>query len=159
MPKKSKKLRQLAMMSKMPTTLVWRDASEADTLLSIKKMIPKKLIATPPALRKVMGSFKTKAAINIVRIGEMALTMEQSMGVISGMAIRKVICVRKKPNTEAKNIFTKSFRSTFWPGVNKEMSQKSIPAPIERRQKRAIGDMRWLLVRSLQTMMLMPKIE
>lgn len=122
-------------------------------------MIPKKLMATPPALRKVMGSFKAKAAMNIVRMGEMALTMEQSMGVMSGIAIRKVICVRKNPRTEAKKIFTKSLRSTFSPEVNREMSQKSNPAPMERKQKSAMGEMRWLLVRSLQTMMLMPKME
>ena len=122
-------------------------------------MIPKKLMATPPALRKVMGSFKAKAAMNIVRMGEMALTMEQSMGVMSGMAIRKVICVRKKPSTDAKNIFTKSFRSTGPPGVNREIIQQSNPAPMERKQKSAMGEIRWLLVKSLQTMMLMPKME
>jgi hypothetical protein len=68
-------------------------------------MIPKKLSATPPAFLIVMGSFRAKAAMNIVRIGEMALTMEQSIGVMSGIAIRKVICVRKNPRTDAPNIF------------------------------------------------------
>ena len=38
------------------------------------------------------------------------------------------------------------------------MNQKRDPAPMERMQNRAIGLMRRLLVRSLQTMMLMPKM-
>ena len=38
------------------------------------------------------------------------------------------------------------------------MSQKRAPAPMERMQNRAIGLMSRLLVRSLQTMMLMPKM-
>jgi hypothetical protein len=38
------------------------------------------------------------------------------------------------------------------------MSQKSEPAPKERKQNKAIGEMSRLLVKSLQTMMLMPKM-
>ena len=104
--------------------------------------MPKKLSITPPILRKVIGSFKAKAAMNIVKIGEMELTIEQSIGVISGIAIKKVICVRKKPRTEAMNIFIRSFGFTFSIGRNSEINQNSNPAPIERKQKSAMGEMR-----------------
>lgn len=139
--------------------MVCLESSDTLTLLRIKKMIPKKLSATPPALRSVIGSFSAKAAMNIVKMGEMALTMEQSIGVMSGIAIKKVICVRKNPRTEAKNIFTKSFFSTCSLGRNREISQKSAPAPMERRQKSAMGEMRCPLVKSLHTIMFIPKME
>ena len=147
------------MMRRIPCRVVCLESSDTLTLFSIKKIIPKKLSATPPALRKVIGSFSANAAINIVKMGEMALTMEQSIGVMSGIAIKKVICVRKNPRTEAKNIFIKSFFSTCSLGKNREISQKSDPAPIERRQKSAMGEMRCPLVKSLHTMMFIPKME
>ena len=81
------------------------------------------------------------------------------MGVIWEIAIRKVICARKKPSTEAAKIFGRSRLSTASFGINSEMSQKSVPAPNERNVKRASGEIVLLDVKSLQTMMLSPKIR
>jgi len=81
------------------------------------------------------------------------------MGVIWGIAIRKVICVRKNPSTDAATIFGRSCRSTASFGLNSEMSQKRAPAPNERSVKRARGEIVLLDVKSLQTMMLSPKIR
>ena len=39
------------------------------------------------------------------------------------------------------------------------MSQKSNPAPIERKQKMAMGEMRCPPIKSLHTMMFIPKME
>ena len=75
-------------------------------------------------------------------MGESELTMEQSMGVMSGMAIRKVTCVMKKPSMEAMRIFPKSFFSTFSFGKKKERSQKSKPAPNERTKNKVMGESR-----------------
>jgi len=92
-------------------------------------------------------------------MGESEATIEQSIGVIWGIAIRKVICVRKKPSTDATKIFGKSSRSTISFGLNSEMNQKRIPAPDERSVKRASGEIVLLDVKSLHTMMLSPKIR
>ena len=45
-------------------------------------MIPAKLIATPTAFCKVIGSFNTIAAIAMVYIGDIEVSMEQSIGVM-----------------------------------------------------------------------------
>lgn len=84
--------------------------------------------------------------------------MEQSMGVMSAIAIRKVICVRKKPKTEAAKIFGKSRLSTCSAGMKRERIQKRDPAPKERRQNRAMGEIKSLLVISLHITMFRPKI-
>ena len=53
-------------------------------------MMPAKLIATPPAFFHVIGSFITSAATAIVYIGDMAVRIEQSIGVMCGIPTRKV---------------------------------------------------------------------
>ena len=67
-------------------------------------MIPAKLIATPTAFCKVIGSFNTIAAIAIVYIGEIEVSMEQSIGVMWAMPIRNVSWQIKKPSIDAANI-------------------------------------------------------
>ena len=94
----------------------------------------------------------------MVKMGESELTIEQSIGVISGIAIRKVICVMKNPSTDAINILNRSFFSTCSFGVKSDMDQNSRDAPNERMKNRVVGVKRLLLVRSLHTMMLMPNI-
>jgi hypothetical protein len=85
--------------------------------------------------------------------------MEQSIGVICEIAIRNVICVRKKPSTDAAKIFGRSRRSTLSFGLKNEMNQKSAPAPNERSVKSASGEIVSLDVKSLQTIILSPKIR
>ena len=75
------------------------------------------------------------------------------------IAIKKDICVRKKPSTEATNIFGRSRRSTCSFGKKSDINQKSTPAPNERSVKRASGDIAPLEVKSLQTTILSPKIR
>lgn len=75
-----------------------------ETLLIIKYMMPAKLMATPPAFCKVIGSFSTMAAIIIVYIGDMADSIEQSIGVMWGIPIRNVSWHVKNPNSDAVNI-------------------------------------------------------
>ena len=65
----------------------------------------------------------------------------------------------KNPSIDAANIFGRSFLSTFSFGMNRDRIQKREPAPMERRQKMARGEIRPPLVRSLQTIMLNPKME
>ena len=85
--------------------------------------------------------------------------MEQSIGVICEIAIRNVICVRKKPSTDAAKILGKSHRSTGSFGLNNEISQNSAPAPNERSVKSASGEIALPDVKSLQTTILSPKIR
>jgi hypothetical protein len=75
------------------------------------------------------------------------------------IAIKKEICVRKKPSTEATNIFGKSRLSTLSFGKKSDISQNNIPAPNERNVKSASGDIAPLDVKSLQTTILRPKIR
>jgi hypothetical protein len=96
--------------------------------------------------------------MNIVRIGEMALTMEQSIGVILGMAYKNVSWQMKNPRMAAISIFGKSLLSTFSEGLNIEIIQKREPAPTDLKVNSASGDMP-LLDRSLLTIMLRPKIR
>jgi len=96
--------------------------------------------------------------MNMVKMGESELTMEQSIGVISGIAIRKVICVMKNPSTDAMSILNRSFYSTCSLGVKRDMDQKSRAAPSERMKNSVIGVKMLLLVRSLHTMMLIPNM-
>ena len=84
--------------------------------------------------------------------------MEQSIGVMSGMAMRNEICVRKKPNTEAAKIFRRSFAGTFSLVVSIDRSQKMLPAPIDLNVNMATGDIILLEVRSLHNMILTPKM-
>lgn len=91
-------------------------------------------------------------------MGDNELTIEQSIGVISGIATKKVTCVTKKPNSEAIKILPISFFSTFSLGTKHERSQKSDPAPNERIKNKAMGDSNRLAVKSLHTIMLMPKM-
>lgn len=67
--------------------------------------------------------------------------------------------MRKKPSTDAAKILGKSHFSTISFGLNSETSQKRAPAPNERSVKRARGEIALLEVKSLQTMMLSPKIR
>ena len=106
-----------------------------------------------------MGSLRTIAAMIMVFIGVMEFIMEQSIGVIWEMAKRNVIWVRKNPSREAMNIFGKSLLSTFSAGKKSEIIQKRVPAPMERRQKRAIGEIILLVVRSLQMTIFSPNIR
>ena len=46
-------------------------------------MTPTKLMATPPAFFKVMGSFRAMAAMNMVKIGVVEVMMEVSSGVVN----------------------------------------------------------------------------
>lgn len=80
--------------------------------------------------------------MNIVYSGDKALMMEQSIGVMSGMAMRKVSCAMKKPRKEAAAIFAKSARLTFSRGMKADNSQNKRPAPMLRRQNKAIGESR-----------------
>jgi hypothetical protein len=84
--------------------------------------------------------------------------MEQCIGVISGIALRKVSCVRKNPRKDAAKIFTKSPRSTFSAGMNNERIQKNALAPSDLTVKIASGDMALDVVRSLHTIIFMPKM-
>ena len=84
--------------------------------------------------------------------------MEQSIGVMSGIAIRNEICVRKNPRTEAANILSRSFHYTFSLAVIIDSSQNIAPAPIDRIVKIATGEIILLPVRSLHNMMLTPKM-
>jgi hypothetical protein len=60
---------------------------------------------------------------------------------------------------EARKILMKSDLSTFSFGMNRDTNQKSEPAPKERKVNIPRGGMKPSPVRSLQTMMLNPKIE
>ena len=75
------------------------------TVLRIKNTTPQKLNPTPNAFFSVIGSLTTIAAINIVKIGVMAVMMLVSRGVVIVIAFRNAICVRKRPSIEAQNIF------------------------------------------------------
>lgn len=127
--------------------------------MRIKYKIPPKLNTTPPIFFADSGSLIAKAAINMVYRGESEATIEQSIGVIWEIAIRKVICVRKKPSTDAARILGRSRFSTTSFGLNSEISQKRAPAPNERSVKRASGVIVLLDVKSLHTIMLSPKIR
>ena len=91
-------------------------------------------------------------------MGVSALMMEQCIGVISGIALRKVSCVRKNPKNEAKKIFKKSPLSTFSAGLNSERAQKKALAASDLIVKMANGEIALELVRSLHTTMFMPKM-
>ena len=85
--------------------------------------------------------------------------IEQSIGVIYGIPIRKVTWHVKNPSIEAANILGRSFLSTFSAGRNDEIIQNNAPAPSALRVKMPSGDIRPSLVRSLHTIMLNPNIE
>lgn len=75
------------------------------------------------------------------------------------MAKRNDACARKKPSTEAPNILGRSRSSTLSLGRKIEISQNNAPAPIERREKSANGDIAPLVVSSLHTTILSPNIR
>ena len=84
--------------------------------------------------------------------------IEQCIGVMLGIALRNVSCVRKNPKNEAKKIFTKSPLSTFSAGLNSESDQKNALAASDLIVKMANGEIALELVRSLHTTMFMPKM-
>ena len=98
------------------------------------------------------------AATNIVYMGESAVIMEQSIGVMLLIPIRNVICVKKNPNSDAAKMRKKSAGATFSRGSISDTSQKSVPAPIERNEKSASGDIMAGAIISFVTIMLSPKI-
>ena len=128
-------------------------------LLNIRKMSPARLSMTPPAFFKVMGSLRTIAAMNIVKIGDRAVTIEQSIGVMWAIPFRKVSCVSRKLKTDAPKIFKKSCFSTLSLRENIESIQNAVAANTDLKLKIASGESQLPLVRSLQMMMLRPKIE
>ena len=87
------------------------------------------------------------------------MIIEQSIGVMREIAIKKQICVRKNPSTEAAKIFGKSRSSTLSLGIKSEIIQNSEPEPIERIVNSASGEIAPLEVKSLQTTILSPKIR
>ena len=105
-----------------------------------------------------MGSLINIADTNIVIMGVMVATMVASIGVVMVIAFKNEICVRNKPSIEAMKMAPKSRKGTFSFGVNIDKSQNSTAAPMERMQKRAMGDKRAKLAMSLHTMVLRPKI-
>lgn len=158
-PRYVAKNKQLNIIKTMPKGLVCVTAEFPKlTLLRMSITTPVKLIATPPAFFKVIGSFNAMAAVNMVNIGVMAVMIAVSIGVVILMASRKLICVRNNPNIEAMKIFHKSLNGTLSFGKNSETIQKSNVAPMARKLKSPMGEMRQELVRSLQMMMLNPKI-
>lgn len=104
MPRYSEKLKLLRNIMKSPIRVLSEAPERAPALFSIRNMMPLRLSSTPPDFCQLSGSFNTIAAMNIVYIGDIALMIEQCIGVTSGMAIRKVSCVTKYPRKAAANI-------------------------------------------------------
>ena len=90
-PKYIEKLRLFNIIMKIPNGVLSAAPPDVATLLTIRYMIPMKLIATPMDFFQVMGSLMAMAATAIVYIGAMAVSMEQSIGVMYGIPTRKVI--------------------------------------------------------------------
>ena len=157
-PRYREKDRLLPISRRIPRGVVSVTPFERATLLKIKNRIPAKLNATPPAFFTVIGSLSTTAAISIVNIGDVVTMIEQSIGVISGIPMRKVICVRKKPRKDAAKIFGRSFLSTFSLGIKAEVNQNNPPAKTERSRNKPKGEIMPPEVRSLQIIILKPKI-
>jgi hypothetical protein len=88
-PRYREKLNELRISINIPNREV-SVVPVADVRLTIRYMIPAKLIATPPAFCHVIGSFNTTAAIIIVYMGDIADNTEQSIGVICGIPTRNV---------------------------------------------------------------------
>ena len=84
--------------------------------------------------------------------------IEQCIGVMLGIALRNVSCVRKNPKKDAARIFKKSPLSTFSTGLNSESAQKNALAAKDLIVKMANGETPLELVRSLHTTMFMPKM-
>ena len=99
------------------------------------------------------------AATNMVMMGVHVLVMLVSMEVVKVIAFKKLICVRYKPNMEAKKIFGKSFNGTFSLGMKSDNSQNKAVAPVARRQNKSIGVNTCALEMFLQQTMLNPKIQ
>ena len=128
------------------------------TVFKIKKITPIKLNATPPAFFKVIGSFNTIAAMNMVKIGVNGVKMLVSKGVVMVLAFKNDHWVRNRPSIEARKIFGKSFKSTFSLGKKSDVSQKRVAAPATRKHNNPIGEISARVDKSLQMMMLKPKI-
>lgn len=122
------------------------------------RMTPAKLIATPPAFFKVIGSFKAMAATNIVKIGVVEVIIDVSNGVVNLLDSRYESWVRKNPNIEAAKIPHKSLNDTFSFGRKSEIIQNNKQAPTDRKQNKPKELTKWALVSSLQMMMLNPNI-
>ena len=75
------------------------------TELKIRKRMPTKLSATPPAFFPVMGSPRKKKAKNMVKMGPRVPMIAVSMADVMVMAMRKVICGTNSPTSEAAAIF------------------------------------------------------
>lgn len=80
-PRYNEKANPLMSISIIPKMLLSIPPS-ALPLFNIKNNIPDRLNSTPPAFLNVIGSLRTKAAMNIVYIGESELIIEQCIGVI-----------------------------------------------------------------------------
>ena len=157
-PRYKEKASPLISISIIPNKLLSAPPPILLVFLNISNNIPDKLSNTPPAFLKVIGSFSTRAAMNIVYIGESELMIEQCIGVISGMATRNVSWVTKYPRNAARKILGISLNSTFSLGRKIESIQKSAPAPNDLNVKIAMGEISFPLVRSLQTIIFTPKI-
>ena len=66
--------------------------------------------------------------------------------------------MRKKPNMDAAKMLQRSLNGTFSLGRNSEISQNSRQAPTDLKQNKPKELTKWVLVSSLQMMMLNPKM-
>jgi hypothetical protein len=80
------------------------------------------------------------------------------MGVIYFIPIKKELCVIKRPNIDAANIFGRSALSTLSLGISRESNQNIIDAPNALIEKIPNGDIRFELVKSLHTIIFTPNI-
>ena len=86
------------------------------------------------------------------------MMIEQFIGVICGIAERKVYCVRKKPSTDATKILGRSLRETRFVGFMKEIIQNRLPATSALRQKSVSGEKICPAERSFVVTILTPNI-
>lgn len=153
------KVRPLATASTMPIGLVSEAPPPKPTELNIKNKTPARLTKTPPIFLKVIGSFRTMAATNMVMMGVQVLAMLRSMEVVMVMAFRKLIWVRKRPSMDATKICIRSFSGTFSLGMKSDSSQNKRVAPVARRQNKSMGVNTLALEMFLQQTMLSPKMQ
>ena len=104
-PKYSEKQSELPIIRITPRGVVWVALPDEVTLVRMRYIIPQRLSTTPPIFFADSGSLSATAAISIVYTGESEEIIEQSIGVMRDIAIRKNICVRKNPSTAAAKIF------------------------------------------------------
>ena len=94
----------MTMVSTIPIGFVSEAPPPRPTELKTKSKTPPKLNKTPAAFLKVIGSFKTMAATNMVKMGVQVLAMLKSMEVVMVTAFKKLTWVRKRPSMEATKI-------------------------------------------------------